>query len=93
MDYNPADYLTAEQLMASPKLRREYEELKAWAAKPTQIGPRTVSKFLATIRHGLMNGRRHRPAHRLHYIDWALSAIETQLRTYNQQLKSQQIRP
>jgi hypothetical protein len=34
-----------------------------------------------------MNERHHRPAHPLHYIDWAISAIDVQLRLFNQQLK------
>jgi len=32
--YNPADYLTAEQLKKSAKLRREYEELKKASLDP-----------------------------------------------------------
>jgi len=87
MAYNPADYLSAEQLRSSAKLRREYEELKAWAAEPTQISPLTISKFLNTIQDGLMNEGHHRPVHELHYIDWALGAIDIQLRMFNKQIK------
>jgi gamma-glutamylcyclotransferase (GGCT)/AIG2-like uncharacterized protein YtfP len=32
LSYNPADYLTAEQLKNNPKLQEQYEELKNWAA-------------------------------------------------------------
>ncbi len=85
--YNPADYLTAEQLNASPKLRRQYHDLKKWAAEPTQISPQTISRFLSTVRHGLMNEGHHRPVHKLHYIDWALNVIDNQLRTFNKLLK------
>ena len=85
--YNPADYLTAEQLKQSKKLRQQYEELKKWAAEPMQISPQTISKFLNTVRHGLMNEGHRRPTHKLHYIDWALSAIDVQLRMFNKQLK------
>jgi hypothetical protein len=86
--YNPADYLTAEQLRASKRLQQEYEDLKGWAAEPTQISPQTISRFLKTVQSGLMNEGHHRPAHKLHYIDWALSAIDVQLRMFNKQLKN-----
>ena len=85
--YNPADYLTVEQLKGSKKLQQEYEQLKSWAVEPTEISPRTISKFLNTVQNGLMNEGHHRPAHKLHYIDWALSAIDVQLRMFNKQLK------
>jgi len=84
--YNPADYLTVEQLRGSRKLQREYEELKRWAAEPTKISPHTINKFLKTVQEGLMNEGHRRPVHQLHYIDWALSAINVQLRMFNEQL-------
>ncbi|MHC4070559.1 MAG: gamma-glutamylcyclotransferase family protein [Planctomycetota bacterium] len=85
--YNPADYLTAEQLRGNRTLQRQYEQLKKWAAEPTEISRQTINRFVRTVRYGLMNEGHHRPVHRLHYIDWILSAIETQLRTFNGQLK------
>jgi len=85
--YNPADYLSAEQLKESPKLRRQYDELKRWAAEPTEISPQTIKRFLDTVQSGLSNEGHRRPAHKLHYIDWALSAIDVQLRMFNKQLK------
>jgi len=85
--YNPADYLSAEQLKRSEKLRQQYEDLKKWAAAPTEISPRIISKFLNTVQDGLMNERHRRPAHKLHYIDWALNAIDAQLQMFNKQLK------
>lgn len=85
--YNPGDYLTVEQLRSSPRLRRQYEELKKWAAEPTEISPQTISRFLNTVHEGLMNEGHRRPAHKLHYIDWAVSAIDVQLRMFNKQLK------
>lgn len=84
--YNPADYLTAEQLRASRALRRQYEQLKQWAGEPTQISPQTISRFLKTVQAGLMSEGHRRPAHTLHYIDWVLSAIDVQLRMFNKQL-------
>jgi len=87
LGYNPGDYLTVEQLRSSSKLRQQYEELKKWAAQPTKITPMTISKFLKTVQNGLMNEGHRRPAHDLHYIDWALSAIDIQLRMFNEQLK------
>jgi hypothetical protein len=86
LGYNPADYLTAEQLNKSDKLRREYEELKAWSANPTEISPRMIKTFLKTVREGLMNEAHRRPAHQPHYIEWALAAIDVRLRTFNEQL-------
>jgi hypothetical protein len=87
LEYNPGDYLTAEQLRSSIKLRREYEELKRWAAEPTEIDSQTISSFLRTVRNGLMNEGHHRPAHTLHYIDWVMNTISVQLRTFNEQVK------
>ena len=71
--YNPGDYLTSEQLKSSQTLRSVYEELKQWAVSPSEIS--------------LNCERHHHPAHLLHYIDWALSAIETQLRLFNREVK------
>jgi gamma-glutamylcyclotransferase (GGCT)/AIG2-like uncharacterized protein YtfP len=84
---NPGDYLSAEQLRTRPRLRREYEELKRWADQPTQIGVQTIGRFVRTVQHGLMEERHRQPAHSLHYIEWALGAITTQLKLFNQQLK------
>lgn len=85
--YNPADYLTAEQLQNSPKLREEYGELKKWASDPTAIDEQAINKFVETVQAGLMDERRHRPAHKLHHIDWAVSIIGAQLHMFNEQLK------
>ncbi len=85
--FNPGDYLTAEQLKASAKLRREYEELKHWALHPAPINPQMISKFLKAVRDGLTNERHHKPAHNLHYIEWALGTIDVQLRMFNEQAK------
>ena len=85
--YNPGDYLTAEQIGRSKRLRRDYEELKKWAAEPTEISPQTIGRFIKTVQSGLMSEMPHRPSHKLHYIDWALSAIDVQLRMFNKQLR------
>ncbi len=84
--YNPGDYLTSEQLRDNPKLREQYEELKQWATEPTEISPQTIGKFVKTIKEGLMNEGHRRPVHQLHYIDWALGAIDVQLRMFNKQI-------
>lgn len=85
--YNPGDYLSAEQLQTRPHLRRQYQQLKRWAGAPTPISPQTMGWFLNTVQKGLMNERHHAPAHKLHYIEWALAAIATQLQMFNQHLK------
>jgi len=85
--YNPGDYLNAEQLKFSVRLRQQYGRLKGWAAEPTRISRKTISRFLKIVQSGLMNEMHHRPAHKLHYIDWALSAIDVQLRMFNQKAK------
>jgi gamma-glutamylcyclotransferase (GGCT)/AIG2-like uncharacterized protein YtfP len=85
--YNPADYLTAEQLKRNKGLRQQYEDLKKWALEPAEIEPQTISNLLNTVQDGLTNERRRRPAHQLHYIDWALNAIDAQLQMFNKQLK------
>jgi gamma-glutamylcyclotransferase (GGCT)/AIG2-like uncharacterized protein YtfP len=84
---NPGDYLTYEQLAGNPKLQEQYEELKRWARHPTEISRSTIRKFIHTVEQGLMNERHYKPAHKLHYINWALSTIDMQLRMFNQQLK------
>jgi gamma-glutamylcyclotransferase (GGCT)/AIG2-like uncharacterized protein YtfP len=85
--YNPADYLTAEQLKRNKGLRQQYDDLKKWSAEPSEIDSQTISNFLNTVQDGLMNERHHRPAHQLHYIDWALNAIDAQLQMFNKQFK------
>ncbi|MBN2457167.1 MAG: gamma-glutamylcyclotransferase [Sedimentisphaerales bacterium] len=87
LTYNPGDYLSAEQLKVSSKLRREYNQLKAWAVEPTEISPQTIGMFVKTVQKGLMNEGHHQPVHKLHYIDWALGAIDTQLRMFNKQIR------
>lgn len=84
---NPGDYLSAEQLQADPRLRQQYEQLKQWAHAPTQISPQSIGRFVHAVQRGLMDERHHQPAHSLHYIEWALGAIATQLKLFNQQLE------
>jgi len=82
--YNPGDYLSAEQMQQNPRLYQHYQELKKWANHPAPIGERTIHRLLDTVRHGLMMEGHHRPVHSLHYIEWVLHAIETQLKAFNQ---------
>lgn len=84
---NPGDYLSAEQLRGSARLRRQYEQLKVWAADPTQISSHVIAKFLNAAQYGLMIERHRQPAHSLHYIEWALGAIAVRLRMFNQQVR------
>jgi len=86
---NPGDYLTTEQLRSSAELRSQFEELKKWSYEPTAINAQTISEFLQTVRDGLMKERRTRPAHRLYYINWAMSALEMQLQAFNQTIEKQ----
>lgn len=90
--FNPADYLTALQLNSSKKLENQYAELKEWSANPTEISRHTRSRFLQIVQHGLMNERNGRPAHQLHYIEWAVGAIDVQLRLFNKQIHELQTR-
>jgi gamma-glutamylcyclotransferase (GGCT)/AIG2-like uncharacterized protein YtfP len=85
--YNPGDYLTAAQLNASRRLRTQYEQLREWSANPTEISRRTMGRFLQAIHKGLIEEANRRPVHKLHYIDWALGAIDIQLRLFNKQIK------
>jgi hypothetical protein len=91
--YNPADYLTVDQLKGSKRLRQQYEELKKWAVEPTEISPEIISRFMKTIQSGLISERHYQPAHELHYIDWGLSAIEVQLRMFNKKLHNRSTAP
>jgi hypothetical protein len=84
--YNPGDYLSAEQMQKNPRLYHHYQELKKWANHPTPIGEPTIRRLLDVVRSGLMIERHHRPVHNLHYIEWALNAIDTQLKAFNQQV-------
>jgi len=90
--YNPGDYLSAEQLKKHPDLRRDYEELRKWANEPTPIDKAVIKEFLRTIHKGLMNERHHKPAHKLHYIRWAMNSLDVQLRLFNKKLKAQGIK-
>jgi hypothetical protein len=87
MAYNPGDYLSVEQLRAHPRLRRQYRELKLWAAQPTPISQHVITRFINTVHRGLMEEGHHRPAHKLHYIEWAVNAMDVQLRMFNQRLR------
>ncbi len=87
--YNPADYLTTEQLASSRRLREQYKELKEWSDNPTEIDPRTRGRFVNAIEKGLMSESHNRPYHKPHYIDWTLGAIDIQLRLFNKQIKMQ----
>ncbi len=85
--YNPADYLTAGQLNRDKKLQYHYKMLKKWSENPTPISRQTRSRFLKTINEGLREEGHRRPVHKLHYIDWALSSIDVQLRMFNRKLE------
>jgi hypothetical protein len=87
LSYNPADYLTTEQLKNNSRLQKQYEELKKWASEPTEISHQMISRFVRTVQDGLMKEGHHRPVHTLHYIDWVLGAIDVQLRMFNKQLR------
>ncbi len=87
LSINPGDYLTPRQLASSPRLQEEYEELKDWAAKPTQVGQPTIQEFIDTIRQGLAKEGHRKAYHKLHYIDWALGAIEMQIQLFNEQIR------
>ncbi|HPS54918.1 MAG TPA: hypothetical protein PLP05_04915, partial [Sedimentisphaerales bacterium] len=89
MSYNPADYLKAEQLIHNKKLRQQYEELKKWAAVPEKITNQTISRFIKAVYNGLMNEVHNKPIHKLHYIDWAVNAIDVQLRIFNKNVADQ----
>jgi hypothetical protein len=86
--YNPGDYLSADQMQQNPRLRHHYRQLKEWANHPTPIGEQTIRRFLDTVRHGLMIERHHKPVHPLHYIEWAIHAIDGQLKAFNEQVKT-----
>jgi hypothetical protein len=93
LTYNPADYITAEQLKADEKLRSDYEELKNWAAEPDEISDQIINEFIDTVQRGLMNEAHHRAAHNLHYIDWAISAVDVQLQMFNKRVRQSQNPP
>jgi hypothetical protein len=84
---NPSDYLTAQQLTSSRRLGNEYEELKHWAANLTPIARSTKGRFLNTIYDGLMHEAHNKPYHKPHYIDWAMGAIDLQIRLFNQRIE------
>ena len=86
---NPADFLTAEQLTKHPGLKKQYQQLKEWANEPTEISRQTRSRFIKAIQMGLMNEAHHQPVHKLHYIDWAMGAIDVQLRLFNKRIAVQ----
>jgi gamma-glutamylcyclotransferase (GGCT)/AIG2-like uncharacterized protein YtfP len=90
---NPGDYLTSAQLEGSGRLRKDYRELKEWAAEPTPISRSTKAKFLDTIYDGLMHEAHNKPYHKLHYIDWAMGAIDLQICLFNKHIESRTKQP
>jgi hypothetical protein len=85
--YNPGDYLYADQMLQNPHLLLHYQQLKEWANRPTPVGGRTIDRLLDTVRRGLMIERHHQPVHSLHYIEWAVHAIDAQLQAFNRQVQ------
>lgn len=90
LSINPGDYLTAEQLNASAKLREDFKILKQWSLKPDKISSHTINSFLRDVHDGLMSEGYHKPAHEVHYIEWAVTAVDMQLRMFNQQVEKAQ---
>jgi hypothetical protein len=90
--YNPGDYLSADQMQQNPRLLHHYLQLREWANHPVPIGARTIRRFLDTVRQGLMIERHHKPVHSLHYIEWAVHAIDTQLKAFNRQVQEVNVR-
>jgi hypothetical protein len=90
LSINPGDYLTPQQLASNPRLQDEYEELKDWAVNPTVISPQHLRDFLDTIQQGLTREGHHKAYHELHYIDWAIGAIEMQIQLFNKQVHETQ---
>jgi gamma-glutamylcyclotransferase (GGCT)/AIG2-like uncharacterized protein YtfP len=89
--YNPGEYLNSLQLKRSNRLKRHYEMLKEWADYTTAIDRKTRKRFLDTVREGLMNEAHYKPAHKPHYIEWAIGAIDVQLRLFNKQIEGRSI--
>lgn len=81
--YNPDDYLTLEQMSQNPRLKREYTMLKKWSENLTPIGAQTQRRFLNTVYEGLMTEAHGRPAHKPHYIEWAMKSLTAQLKLFN----------
>ncbi len=88
LECNPGEYLNIEQLKNNPKLRNQYNELRTWSEDPAVIDPGTIKRFTKAIYNGLMKEAHHKPAHTLHYIDWAISSIDAQLRMFNKKIKN-----
>jgi hypothetical protein len=65
--------------------KRKMEKLLESPTRPIEAGPE-INRFIKAIQSGLMKEAAHGPAHKLHHIDWALSAIESQLRLFNKQV-------
>lgn len=93
LSINPGDYLTAEQMAASPKLRQEYADLKAWASCPDPIDAKTKGAFLDAVYDGLMHERHRRPYHKQHYIEWAMEAINAQIQHFNELVEQTRSQP
>ena len=51
------------------------------------ITRRTKGRFLDVIYDGLMHEAHNRPCHKAHYIDWALGAIDLQIRLFNKEIE------
>ena len=71
-------------------MREDFELLKQWSLKPDKISPHTINSFLRDVHEGLMTERHNKPAHEVHYIEWALTAVDMQLRMFNKQVEKAQ---
>lgn len=85
---SPGNFLTSLQYENSPKHRQLYEDLLAWGIAPTPISRPDIETFLGHVYEGLMNERRHKPAHSPSYIAWSVNQLRQTLARFNELAKT-----
>jgi len=81
LELNPGPWLTSEQ---SKRSSAPYDELRAWAERPSPIPDAVIDAFLDTIRAGLHKEADGQPAHSRAYIDMCLTRLRTRLDEHNE---------
>jgi hypothetical protein len=79
----PGSFLTAEQYKTSPKHRRAFEDLMAWADGLEPLSETDMETFLDAVQEGLAMEYRGRPAHSGAYISWTLGQLCQEMERFN----------
>jgi hypothetical protein len=89
----PGSFLTAEQYRTSPKHRRAFEDLVAWANDLEALGESDMTTFLDAVEEGLAMEHLGLPVHSAAYIAWTLGQLRQDMERFNALLAAAPPRP